>query len=275
MDDARLRESLIAAMRDNGSLRNAAVERAFASVPRHRFVPDVPLGDAYVDHAISIKSEGGETLASISQPSMLARMLELAEIERGNRILEIGTGSGYNAALLAELAGESGRVATIDVEPDLVERARATLGACGYANVRLACGDGHAGFPDDAPYDRIVVSARASDIAPAWWQQLGDGGRIVVPLDIGIGGEYAVGFTRSGDELTSVGIVQCLFVPLRGEESGSVERVFARSGSRYASRPRSVRGVIAVRTAEAKPNLIERADVVVAQPSTTFAITWA
>jgi len=275
MDDARLREGMIAEMRRSGSITSAAVTRAFERVPRHRFVPEVSLSDAYADRAISIKGEGVDTVASISQPSMLSRMLELAQIEPGNRVLEIGTGSGYNAALMSELAGPQGRIVTVEIEADLAERAAATLRACGYENVRVVLEDGHAGSAEDAPYDRIVVSARATDIAAAWWEQLADGGHIVVPLEIGIGGEYAVGFARSGNELRSEGVVHCLFVPLRGEQSASREHVFARSSNaRYISRPRSIRSIKAVKTAEALPELLERADIVVAQPQTTFAVTW-
>lgn len=276
MDDARLRETLVAELQRSGAAEEPAIAHAFAAVPRHCFVPEVPLEEAYADRAISIKSAGGETLASISQPSMLGRMLELAHVERGERILEIGTGSGYNAALLAELAGDDGLVVTIDVEADLVERARMTLASCGYDRVRVVLGDGHAGYAPDAPYDRIIVSARATDITQAWWDQLRDGGRIVVPVDIGVAGEYAVGFERTDDAMHSVGIVNCLFVPLRGERETTRQNIFARSPSaRYGGRPRSIREILAVPTSDASAELLEHADIVVAQPTTTFAISWA
>jgi protein-L-isoaspartate(D-aspartate) O-methyltransferase len=275
MDDARMREALVAEMQRQGSLQSAAVARAFLRVPRHRFIPDTPLDEAYADRAISIKTDRRETLASISQPSMLARMLELAAVEPGNRVLEVGTGSGYNAALLAELAGSAGRVVSVEVEDDLAARARATLEAWGYGAVRIVRGDGYAGCPDFAPYDRIVVSARAYDVPAAWWDQLVEGGRLVVPLDVGVGGEYAVGFVRRGEELCSVGTVHCLFLPLRGEERAGTERVFVRSkGARYSLRPREIASVVAVKTRQAQPELLGRADVVVAQPQTTFAISW-
>jgi protein-L-isoaspartate(D-aspartate) O-methyltransferase len=275
MDEAP-RKSLVAAMRREGTLTDAAVAHAFETVPRHRFIPGVPLLEAYADRAITIKGEAADALASISQPSMLARILELAAVHPGNRILEIGTGSGYNAALLAELAGTGGRVVTVDVEADLVEAARAVLADCGYSTVRADIGDGLDGFAPEAPFDRIIVSARATDIARAWWEQLNNGGRIVVPLDIGIGGEYAIGFARAGNELHSVGASHCLFVPLRGEHGAMPPKhVFTRSPeSRYGTRPRTLQSIVAVRTQDASPGLLERADVVVAQPQTTFAITW-
>jgi protein-L-isoaspartate(D-aspartate) O-methyltransferase len=277
MDEARLREELAGELRRTGAVTSPALAQAFESVPRHRFIPEVAPEDAYADRAISIKSEGVNTLASISQPSMLAKMLELAEVQPGARVLEIGTGSGYNAALLAHLAGDAGLVVTIEVESDLADRARAALSACGYDRVRVVHADGYGGFADDAPYDDIIVSARASDIAEAWWEQLRDGGRIIVPLDIGIAGEYAVGFLRDGDELRSVGIVHCLFVALRGGEQPAVspENVFVRSAdARYARRSRSIASIRAVRTAEAASEMLAGADVVVAQRQTTFAITW-
>ncbi len=277
MEDAQLREHLVADLQRAGALQEAAVARAFGSVPRHRFIPEVDEEEAYADRAISIKRAGGETVASISQPSMLARMLELAGVRPGNRVLEIGTGSGYNAALLAELAGPHGLVVTVEVEPDLVQRARIALDACGYEAVRVVLGDGHDGFAAQGPYDRIVVSAQANDIPAAWWRQLEDGGRIVVPLDIGIGGEYAAGFTRDGNELRSVGIVQCLFVALRGERRAApAENVFLRAQHvRYGTEARAVKSIVAVPTSDASSTLLEQADVVVAQPETTFAVTLA
>lgn len=276
MDDARLRESLVSEMRRNGSLTSESVAAAFLAVPRHRFIPDVAVSEAYADRAISIKTEGSETLASISQPSMIARMLELANVRIGDRVLEVGTGSGYNAALLATLVGSEGSVVTVEVESDLAARARETLADCGFGNAAVVHGDGHAGDASHAPYDRIIVSARTSDITPAWWAQLRDGGRIVVPLEIGIGGEYAVGFERTDGRLKGIGIVHCLFVPLRGEQSEiPVGNVFARSAdARYATGPRSIKEIVALKTAEASPELLRHADIVVAQPQTTFAITW-
>ena len=169
MDEARPREHLVAEMRRNGSLSDERVARAFERVARHRFVPEVSLAQAYEDHAISIKGgRGDETLASISQPSMLARMIELAEVEPGNRILEIGSGSGYNAALLAELAGDDGFVVTVDVEGTAgmrgivvagrerlhggesahTERCDRCLGAAGDHHIRIAALDGAEGIAD-------------------------------------------------------------------------------------------------------------------------------
>ncbi len=277
VDETRLREQLAAELRRTRAVTLPAISAAFEAVPRHRFIPEVELAEAYADRAISIKAEGPDTLASISQPSMLAKMLELADLQPGARVLEIGTGTGYNAALLAHLVEPDGLVVTVEVEPDLVERARSTLAACGYDRVRVVLGDGYDGFAQEAPYDRIVVSARARDIASAWWEQLRDGGRIVVPLDIGIAGEYAVGFVRDGDSLHSIGIVHCLFVALRSEEqtAAAPENVFVRSAdARYGRRFRSIASIRAVRTAEAAAELLAGADVVVAQPQTTFAITW-
>lgn len=272
-----LREALAQELRVSGAAESPQVAQAFASVPRHRFIPEVDLREAYADRAISIKNEGAATLASISQPSMLARMLDLANVLPGQRVLEVGTGSGYNAALLAHLAGSDATVVTIEVEPDLVDRARECLQACGYERVRVVLGNGYEGYAASAPYDRIVVSARASDIVAAWWEQLRAGGRIVVPLDVGVIGEYAVGFERHGEELRSVGIVNCLFVPLRGEQSVAAhDNVFVRSPHiRYDRHPRSIASILAVRTSDAACELLADADVVVAQPQTTFAMTWA
>jgi protein-L-isoaspartate(D-aspartate) O-methyltransferase len=179
-----LRAGLVDVLRSQGALSSDRVADAFRVVPRHVFVPDVPIEVAYADDVVLMKRDDeGVAISSVSQPAIVAVMLEQAGIEPGHRVLEIGSG-GYNAALLSELAGESGEVTTIDIDPEVTERASVTLRAAGYDKVRVARTDGVEGWDAGAPYDRIVVTVTAGDIAPAWIDQLAPGGRIVVPLRI-------------------------------------------------------------------------------------------
>ncbi len=177
-----LRTALVGQMVAEGALRDERVAAAFQRVPRHEFVPLVPLEVAYADDVVLMKrDEDGVAISSVSQPSVVALMLEQAGIEPGHRVLEIGSG-GYNAALLSELVWPGGVVTTIDIDPEVIERARQGLAATGYDEVRVALADGEFGLPESAPYDRIVVTVTAWDIAPAWIDQLAEHGRIVVPL---------------------------------------------------------------------------------------------
>lgn len=166
---ARLAESL----RGSG-LAGAAVREAFLAVPRHVFLPRESAAQAYEDTGIVIKSDAdGLPVSASTQPALMAVMLEQLELAPGHRVLEIGTGTGYNAALVAEIVGGSGSVVTVDVDPDLVDRARASLAAAGFAGVTVVCGDGADGVPGHAPYDRVIVTAGVRELAPAWLAQLG------------------------------------------------------------------------------------------------------
>jgi protein-L-isoaspartate(D-aspartate) O-methyltransferase len=212
---------------------------------------------------------------------MVAQMLELLAPAPGDRILEIGTGSGYNAALLSELAGPMGSVTTIELDSELATRARALLrDECGYPNVRVVVGDGSAGVDAATGFDGIVVTARCDDVAAAWWDALREGGRIVLPLQLGDDGEYAVGFARRGARLESIGISPCAFIALRGEASaagkGSAE-AFYRSGVKTAGGKtrKALESVVAVRKRDAKPELLAQADVVLARHVSLFAIRYA
>jgi protein-L-isoaspartate(D-aspartate) O-methyltransferase len=145
----------------------------------------------------------------------MAVMLEQLAVRPGDRVLEIGAGTGYNAALMAQLAGETGEVTTIDIDQDLVEKAEIHLRAAGLPRVTVRCGDGAAGWPGGAPYDRLILTAAAADLSPAWTEQLAPAGRLVLPLSLR-GVQRSVAFQRSADVLTSTSIVDCGFMPLRG-----------------------------------------------------------
>lgn len=150
------------------------VREALLRVPRHRFVPEHLQHLAYVNRALPLAS--GQT---VSQPYIVALMTELARVEPGSRVLEIGTGSGYQAAVLAELCG---RLRSIETLPELAEVARRRLEELGYRDVEIRVGDGHHGWPEAAPFDAIVVTAAARRIPPALEEQLAPGGRLVIPV---------------------------------------------------------------------------------------------
>lgn len=202
-------------MHDAGALRPGRVARAFMAVPRERFVAGVELEEAYEDAAIVIKRDGDEPISSSSQPSMMALMLAQLEAREGERVLEIGTGSGYNAALLSHVVGTSGSVLTVDIDDQLISAARPRLEP--YANVRVACGDGDL-LDFIAPgerFDRIIVTAAASEVSPAQFAALHEGGRIVLPLELGAL-QSSVAFERTNDRLRGRSCVGALFMPLRG-----------------------------------------------------------
>ena len=151
-------------------------------------------------------------------------MLEQLELEPGLSVLEIGAGTGYNAALMAHVVGEAGTVTTVDLDADLVDGTRAHLAAAGLEGVRVVLGDGGLGYPDGAPYDRIILTVGVWDIAPAWREQLRPGGRLVLPLTIG-GSQKSVAFVRAQDQLVSDSVKDCAFMRLRGAFAGPPTRV--------------------------------------------------
>ncbi len=237
--DRRLRElrgALVDELRRKGTLRSRRVAEAFARVPRHLFVPDVAPDAVYADRVLPLKHEGGELVSSSSQPSIMAIMLEQLDPQPGERVLEVGTGSGYNAALLGQLVGEAGRVVSLDIDPDLVAGAREHLDGLGVTNVEVHCADGADGYSDAAPYDRIVLTAGAADIAPAWWAQLAACGRLLLPFKIRTAYDQAsIAFQRRGDRLESVSVSPCLFMGLRGAMAGTERAVTLEAGLRLAT----------------------------------------
>jgi protein-L-isoaspartate(D-aspartate) O-methyltransferase len=193
-------------------IADARVLAALARVPRHRFVPEAALPFAYADGPLSIGH--GQT---ISQPYMVAAMTEALSLAGGERVLEVGTGSGYQCAVLAELAG---RVVTIERVPELSARAGAVLRDLGYDNVTLLVGDGTLGVPEAAPYDAIVVTAGAPAAPAPLLAQLAEGGRLVIP-EGGHGIQTLTRYTREGGRTRSEALMQCMFVPLIGTHGWS------------------------------------------------------
>ena len=187
-------------------IRDERVLAALATVPREQFVPERLRRHAYADRALPIGS--GQT---ISQPFMVATMLEALALD-GGRVLDVGTGSGYQAALLAELADE---VVTIERVPELAEEARQTLERTGYGDVDVRVGDGTLGVPERAPFDGIVVAAAAPAVPEMLYEQLAPGGRIVVPVG-SRRDQWLETVERRPDGPVRSRTVPCRFVPLLG-----------------------------------------------------------
>jgi protein-L-isoaspartate(D-aspartate) O-methyltransferase len=191
-------------------IRDSRVLAAMRRVPRHRFAPESLRAEAYADYPLPIGE--GQT---ISQPYIVARMTELLLLEGRERVLEIGTGSGYQTAVLAELATE---VYTIEYLPALAARATRTLNALGYARVRVRTGDGTLGWPEAAPFDRIVVTAAGPGIPPPLVDQLVEGGRLVIPVGSATAQVLQVVDRRGGGVHVTTDC-DCVFVKLLGRHA--------------------------------------------------------
>jgi protein-L-isoaspartate(D-aspartate) O-methyltransferase len=234
-DASALRARLIESLRtESGGLSDPAVAHAMATVPRHLFLPQVDLEQAYADIAVPTHFEDGVPVSSASQPAIVAVMLQQLQPYAGMRVLEIGAGTGYNAALLAELAGLDGAVATVDIAADVADEARTHLDAAGYRAVQVITGDGAQGWPPGAPYDRVELTAGASDISPAWATQLREGGMLVLPLWLGAA-DVSVAFRKRSDVFTSESLACCGFMRLRGAESDAYKWISLAGGWRLAS----------------------------------------
>ena len=213
-DPESLRNALVDTLMHRAALNNPAVERAFRSVPRHLFVPEAGVAAAYSDRPVPLRWEGGRLASSSSQPTMMAIMLEQLRLEPGMRVLEVGTGSGYNAAILSELTGPDGHVVSVDIDCSLVEEAGRHLTAAGFEAVEVACCDGSLGYSQGAPYDRIIVTADARDVSPYWVEQLTDGGVLVAPLWFR-GSSLSLALEKRATGLWGLSASPCTFIPLR------------------------------------------------------------
>jgi protein-L-isoaspartate(D-aspartate) O-methyltransferase len=181
---------------------------AMRSVPRHRFVPSDVVSQAYADHPLPIGY--GQT---ISQPYVVALMTEKLGLEPGDKVLEIGTGSGYQAAVLAEITDH---VYTVEIIPELAERASDTLEATGYAEVQTLNADGYYGWEEHAPYDAIVVTAAPDHVPRPLIQQLKNGGHLVIPIGPPGGYQTLWQMTKRGDDLETRNLGGVRFVPFTG-----------------------------------------------------------
>lgn len=183
-----LRRRLVQQLEQAGHIKSAAVRDAFLAVPREQFVPAFARSDGLEavyrnDVVVTKEDANGMAVSSSSQPSIMAIMLEQLDLHPGQRVLEIGAGTGYNAALIKHIVGRSGRVTAIDIDPETSRGARANLRAAG-SSVRVVAGDGRKGVSASAPYDRMIATASATHVPRAWHRQLVRDGSVVVPLSL-------------------------------------------------------------------------------------------
>jgi protein-L-isoaspartate(D-aspartate) O-methyltransferase len=235
-----MREQLAARVTAANEIGGERIAAALRDVPRHLFLPELRPELAYTDEAIVTKrDESGRPVSSSSQPAMMAIMLHQLDLAPGQRVLEIGAGTGYNAALMRHIVGGSGQVTSVDIDSELVEKARAHLARAGYPDVTVLCADGAEGCPAYAPYDRIIATVGVSDLAPAWLDQAVPGARIVVPLDVR-GTQVCVAFARADDgHWTSRTLAPCGFMRMRGSLAGP-ERVVTLAPGMYVTLPDGV-----------------------------------
>lgn len=201
------RERMVDEQLRRRGIRDERVLAAMRQVPRHRFVPHAIAARAYDDRALPIGLE-----QTISQPYIVAYMTEAAEVAPTDRVLEIGTGSGYQAAVLADLARE---VYSIEIVPELADRAAKTLAGLGYEKVRVKTGNGWEGWPEYAPFDAILVTAAPDEIPKALVDQLAVNGRMVVP--VGTGEQEMIIVTRTPSGVVERKTIPVRFVPMTGK----------------------------------------------------------
>ncbi len=222
-DQAKGRNNqLVDRLIDDGALHSSPIEQAFRSVLRHWFVPDAPLEEVYRDSAVVTDSgPDGIPVSSSSQPAIVARMLEQLDVHPGHRVLEIGAGTGYNAALLAQLVGPEGEVVTVDVHPAICARAERHLRAAGIRNVSVVAADGWTVRLNGRPFDRVEATVGVWDLSMAWVDQLQAAGIVVVPLWLRAGLQASIAFRKAEGRLESINIEPCGFMRLRGPGAGS------------------------------------------------------
>jgi len=204
----KLRQRMVKQQIAARGVSDRRVLQAMLTVPRHLFVPEDIRHRAYDDTPLPIGS--GQT---ISQPFMVAWMTELLRVEKDHRVLEIGTGSGYQAAILAELAAE---VFSVEKRAELASEAQERLSALGYRNIRIRVGDGTLGWPEEAPFDGIVVTAGAPSVPQPLLEQLAEGGRLVIPIGSS-GMQMLTVVEREGNRYRTREEGSCVFVPLVGK----------------------------------------------------------
>ena len=202
------REGMVAVQIESRGVKDPGVLKAMREVPRHEFVPEKYREDAYKDHPLPIGY--GQT---ISQPYIVAYMSQALELKPGDKVLEIGTGSGYQAAVLSRLAGE---VFSVEIICDLEREARKTLDRLGYSSVRSRCADGYKGWPEEAPFDAIMVTAAPERVPQPLLDQLKPGGRLVMPVGSHFNQELIL-IRKTDKGLLKESLLSVIFVPMTGE----------------------------------------------------------
>ncbi len=210
-------DAMIEQLRLSGILQRPEFEAAFRAMPRHHFLPDLSPEQIYADAAVPIKrTSDGQVISSSSQPSMMLLMLEQLDLQPGHNVLEIGAGSGYNAAIMQHIVGPQGTVTSIEFDEAIARQAQDNLRRARSSQVLVIAGDGVYGYAPRASYDRIICTANIWDIPPAWIRQLKDDGIIVAPISVD-GLQYSAAFRPTGQgELFSSSNLPCGFVPMQG-----------------------------------------------------------
>jgi len=203
----RLRERMVSEQLQARDVKDARVLAAMRKVARHVFVPNALINSAYEDNPLPLML--GQT---ISQPYIVGYMTQALELRGPERVLEIGTGSGYQAAVLAELVTE---VYTIEILPELAAKAQSTLNALGYKNIHIRCGDGYVGWPDAAPFDRIIVTAAPDHVPQPLIDQLKPGGKMIIP--VGSMDQDLVLIEKSQQGIGRRSTIPVRFVPMTGQ----------------------------------------------------------
>jgi protein-L-isoaspartate(D-aspartate) O-methyltransferase len=221
---AQLRERLVQQLISGGAIRSSQIRDAFADVPRENFLPpEVPLEKVYSDDAIVVKwNEARIATSSSTQPYLMADMLEALDVQPGMKVLEIGAGVGYNAAIIAHVLGDGALLTSVDLDPAMAEIARQNLIRLGspYDRTNVIAGDGSLGYPPNAPYDRIIVTVQQWEISPDWVAQLKVGGILILPLSISIhvwGGLIPALRKEADGTLRAVAASHGGFMPMRGQ----------------------------------------------------------
>jgi protein-L-isoaspartate(D-aspartate) O-methyltransferase len=241
--DQVLRNAMVKKLKLQGYLTDPIVERAMLSVPRHKFAHWLSLEQAHDFAAHPLPGTTEQTMSTISNPNAVAVMLEPLELQAGHRVLEIGAGSGYNAALIAQIVGESGHVTTVDIENFIVQAARVNLAATGFERVEVILGDGGLGYAPRAPFDRITATVGAWEIPLEWFDQLAPNGRIAAPLHLSgdpSDHEYVV-LEHEGNHLSGHVTVDLAMVLMRGGTGAHPEKPEAKTPGGPSVLPKHIR----------------------------------
>lgn len=204
---AKQRHQMVQTQILHRGIRTPCVLAAMEKVPRHRFIPVELRDEAYDDHPVPIGQD-----QTISQPYIVAFMTEAIDPQPADRVLEIGTGSGYQAAVLAEIVDQ---VYTMEIVPELGQRAASLLDLLGYANVHVQVGDGYAGWPDKAPFDKIVLTAAPPEVPQPLLDQLREGGVLIAP--VGVFFQELMLYRKTAEGLTREAVLPVRFVPMTGK----------------------------------------------------------
>lgn len=207
-------------LQQKGLITKSDIFDAFKSIPRHKFLPDLDLDKVYKNETIVTKRVDRRSVSSATKPSVVADMLEQLELQKGQNVLEIGTGTGYNAALISHIVGSSGCVVSLDIDPEIIQAAKEKLAFFKFDNLLTVCADGWFGYSAMAPFDRIIFTVGINDIPTFWQEQLKEDGVLLAPLWFKNGIQRTVALKKHSDMLVSQSISKWDFLPLRGPMAG-------------------------------------------------------